>query len=194
MKTNKSFIELTQDIPHKPILEKALSCLDSLPLVAIDCGCGAGNESAFLLNRGFLVHAFDPSIEAATVCSAKFRQDEKFILSTATFEKFNFPKASLIIALLSLIFCDPESLEDVLDKIIHALPKGGVFLADLLGKEDAWLGSHPEKFIGFDKQQIQSMFSKNFDFLFFNEIKGERRLANGTSKFWHVYTLILKKI
>lgn len=31
MKINKSFIELTQDIPHKPILEKALSCLDSLP-------------------------------------------------------------------------------------------------------------------------------------------------------------------
>ena len=53
MKINKSFIELTQDIPHKPILEKALSCLDSLPLVAIDCGCGAGNESAFAKKRLF---------------------------------------------------------------------------------------------------------------------------------------------
>lgn len=61
---NEKFIQLSKELKHRPILEKALGYFPNLPLVAIDCGCGAGNESAYLLSKGFNVHAFDISIDA----------------------------------------------------------------------------------------------------------------------------------
>lgn len=63
-----SFAELTQNLPHRPILDKALSYFDDLPKIAIDCGCGAGNESAFLLQQNFIVHAFDSCPQAREIC------------------------------------------------------------------------------------------------------------------------------
>ena len=65
---NTSFAELTQNLSHRPILDKALSYFDDLAKIAIDCGCGAGNESAFLLQQNFIVHAFDPSVQARDIC------------------------------------------------------------------------------------------------------------------------------
>ncbi|HCG3503234.1 TPA: SAM-dependent methyltransferase, partial [Acinetobacter baumannii] len=55
---NEKLIQLSKELKHRPILEKALGYFPNLPLVAIDCGCGAGNESAYLLSKGFNVHAF----------------------------------------------------------------------------------------------------------------------------------------
>lgn len=67
---NEKFIQLSKELKHRPILEKALGYFRNLPLVAIDCGCGAGNESAYLLSKGFNVHAFDISIDAQKVCTS----------------------------------------------------------------------------------------------------------------------------
>ncbi|EPQ2850154.1 SAM-dependent methyltransferase, partial [Acinetobacter baumannii] len=47
---NEKLIQLSKELKHRPILEKALGYFPNLPLVAIDCGCGAGNESAYLLS------------------------------------------------------------------------------------------------------------------------------------------------
>ncbi|WP_430641637.1 hypothetical protein [Acinetobacter amyesii] len=74
----KSFAELTQNLPHRPILEKALSYFENLPKIAIDCGCGAGNESSFLLRHNFKVYAFDPSVDAKNICLIKFKDNKNF--------------------------------------------------------------------------------------------------------------------
>lgn len=151
----KSFAELTQDLPHRPILEKALSYFENLPKIAIDCGCGAGNESSFLLRHDFKVYAFDPSVEAKNICLSKFNDNKNFVFSNQAFEDYSFPKASLIIALFSLFFCSADSLENVLKKMQESLREQGILLIQLLGKEDEWVNNFSEKFIGFEQRELK---------------------------------------
>lgn len=189
----KSFAELTQGQPHRPIVEKALSHFDHLPKIAIDCGCGAGNESSFLLENDFKVYAFDPSIEAKNICLNRFKGNNNFLFSDETFEDYCFPEASLIIALFSLFFCSAHSLDHVLDKMTNSLDRQGILLIQLLGKDDAWVIDHPETFVGFEQEELQHLFNKEFDIVFIDELKGNKPLANGTLKFWNIHTLILRK-
>ncbi len=87
---NEKFIQLSKELKHRPILEKALGYFPNLPLVAIDCGCGAGNESAYLLSKGFNVHAFDISIDA-----------QKFVLSDSKMTLNLFSIMNLLKTLIS---------------------------------------------------------------------------------------------
>lgn len=188
-----SFAELTQNLPHRPILDKALSYFDDLAKIAIDCGCGAGNESAFLLQQNFIVHAFDPSVQARDICLQKFAEHNNFIFAFDRFESYEFPRASLIIALFSLFFCAPHRVDYVLEKISNALFPEGIFLLQVLGKDDTWAVQESTQFAGFGHRQLEQKFSKEFEILWMDELKGYKPLANGTLKFWHFYTLILKK-
>ena len=190
---NTSFAELTQNLPHRPILDKALSFLEGLPKIAIDCGCGAGNESGFLIEQNFIVHAFDPSTQARDICLQKFAGYDNFIFALEGFENYDFPNASLIIALLSLFFCDPHRVDCVLEKISNALFPEGIFLFQVLGKEDAWVVQNFAQFIGFEPRQLEQKFAKEFEILWIDELKAYKPLANGALKFWHLHTLILKK-
>ncbi|VCW79980.1 tRNA (cmo5U34)-methyltransferase [Acinetobacter baumannii] len=167
---NEKFIQLSRELKHRPILEKALGHFPNLPLVAIDCGCGAGNESAYLLSKGFHVHAFDISIDAQKVCAERFKDDSKFIFYHKSFEDFNFPPASLIIASSSLFFCDPSYFYSVINRIINALPEGGILVVDLLGTQDEWVIREPKKFIGFTYQDIADLFLYDFNLLFHKEM------------------------
>lgn len=188
-----SFAELTQNLPHRPILDKALSYFDDLPKIAIDCGCGAGNESAFLLQQDFIVHAFDSSPQARGICLQKLKEHARFTFTLDRFEYYQFPQASLIIALFSLFFCAPNRLDHVFEQITNALIPQGIFLFQVLGKEDAWVIRNSELFIGFECIALEQKFSTEFEILFIDEFKGDKPLANGVLKFWHLHTLILKK-
>ena len=188
-----SFAELTQNIPHHPILDKALSYFDDLPKIAIDCGCGAGNESAFLLQQDFRVHAFDSSPQAREICLQKLAEHAHFTFTLDRFERYQFPQASLIIALFSLFFCAPNRLDHVFEQIAEALVPQGIFLFQILGKEDTWVIRDSEQFIGFERIALEQKFGTEFEILFIDEFKGNKPLANGTLKYWHFYTLILRK-
>lgn len=189
---SKSCAEATKNMPHRTIVEQALQHLEHLPLVAVDCGCGcgAGNESHDLLQQGYTVHAFDPFLIAQELCIARFKNNIYYSFYAERFETFQFPKVSLIVALLSLFFCHPTHLENVLKKIKTALPSNGVFLLQLLDTEDAWVKHTPQKFKGFSKAQIIDLFISDYKIIHHQE---KRPLANGQLKDWHLHTLILKK-
>jgi len=189
------FAELTQNQPHRPILEYALQYVDStLPRVVIDCGCGAGNEAAFLLKHDYLVYAFDPSVAAQQACQHRFKNHPKFFFSNHIFEDYLFPSASIIVALFSLFFCTPSRIDHVLEKMKHALPQGGILLIQLLGQDDPWLLEQPQTMQGFDRQQIEQLFIDDYEILMNQETRTEHLNAHGKMKFWNFHTLILKKI
>lgn len=190
---NEKFIQLSRELKHRPILEKALGYFPNLPLIAIDCGSGAGNESAYLLSNGFNVYAFDISIEAQKFCAERFKDDSKFIFYHESFEDFNFPSASLIIASSSLFFCDPSYFDRVIKRIINALPEGGILVVDLLGTQDEWVIREPKKFIGFTYQDIVDLFLYDFNLLFHKKMNENLPLLNGYIKSWHLHMMILQK-
>ncbi|MCH7294894.1 class I SAM-dependent methyltransferase [Acinetobacter higginsii] len=189
------FAELTQDQPHRPILEYALQYVDSsLPRVVIDCGCGAGNEAAFLLKHDYLVYAFDPSKAAQQACQHRFKNHPKFFFSNHIFEEYSYPSASIIVALFSLFFCAPSQIDHVLAKMKHALPQGGILLIQLLGQDDPWLLKQSQTMKGFNRQQIEQLFIEDYEVLLNQETRTEHPNAYGKMKFWNFHTLILKKI
>ena len=84
-------------------------------------------------------------------------------------------------------------MDYVLEKISNALFPEGIFLLQVLGKDDPWVVQESTQFAGFGHRQLEQKFSKEFEILWMDELKGYKPLANGTLKFWHFYTLILKK-
>jgi len=95
--------------------------------VAIDCGCGAGSDIAFLRSYDFLVHAFDIEEESINQCRKRFKGDSEVLLSQATFNTFKYPNASLVVAESSLFFCPAQDFSEVWSKITDALLPEGVF-------------------------------------------------------------------
>lgn len=193
-----SFAQLTQEQPHRPILEKAVSYLNSGNnrnelLTAIDCGCGAGNESAYLLKQGFRVYAFDNDLEAVNICQNRFKYDRQLQISQTSFEKYVYPKSHLVIALYSLFFCPAKYLMQVIHSITECLNPNGLLVMNLLGHQDQWFKDRPDKFSAFTTAQILDLFQPQYNICLHEVFEGEQPLANGTHKFWHTHMLILQK-
>ena len=104
--------------------------------VAIDCGCGAGSDIAFLRSKGFIVHAFDMEQESIARCQKRFGDDKDVLLSQATSTTFEYPRASLIVADASLYFCPEDELHLAWLRITASLLPGGIFVSSFLGPED----------------------------------------------------------
>ncbi|MCF8999986.1 class I SAM-dependent methyltransferase [Acinetobacter nectaris] len=190
----KSFAEQTLYMRHRPVLEVVLGYLNNnLPKVAIDCGCGAGNEVQFLLEQGFTVYAFDQSKQAEEICRTRFKYANRFIFSNNSFHDYPFVEASLITAFFSLFFVPEKQFFDVLENIKKALPKNGILACNLLGINDAWVEESPHVFLGFNEQQLKDLFSEYFDIVYLDHLQEERPLASGLIKFWDIFTVILKK-
>lgn len=88
-----------------PHLKVALGLIDvSLPKVVIDVGCGAGRDALYLAENGFAVHAYDKS-DAAIACLEEGCTNhlyEKLFPQVCSFERFEYPRTSLVSACSSL--------------------------------------------------------------------------------------------
>lgn len=91
-------------LPHRPVTETAVSLIGDLPKIAIDCGCGIGRDSDYLLRNGFEVHAFDVEQRAIDTCYKRFEGLEGFLGAISSFADFLYPKASIVLAHSSLFF------------------------------------------------------------------------------------------
>ena len=113
--------------------------------VAIDCGCGAGSDIAFLRSKGFLVHAFDIEEESISRCRKRFINDSDVLLSNASFTSFDYPSASLVVADASLFFCPKYEFTEVWQNITNSVLPNGVFSGSFLGLEDTMAGPNYNK-------------------------------------------------
>jgi len=104
--------------------------------IAIDCGCGAGSDIAYLRKEGFIVYAFDIEKESIKTCRERFKDDENIFLSQDSFSSFDYPKSALVVADASLFFCQETEFENVWNKIYDSLTTGGIFCGSFLGPKD----------------------------------------------------------
>ena len=99
----KQYYRSTEHSEIREDLTYAVS-LTGAARVAIDCGCGAGSDIAFLRQNGFTVHAFDIEEESIRRCRKRYSSDPGVHLSVADFSGFEYPNASLVVADASLFF------------------------------------------------------------------------------------------
>lgn len=168
------------------------------PGVAIDCGCGAGADIVFLLDRGFTVHAFDVEPDAISRCHARFGGDPRVQLSLASFSTFEYPSASLVTADASLFFCPPAEFDRAWCRISTALIPGGIFSGSFLGPKDTMAQPGYRKdalwpdVLVVTEETLRPRFAA-FDVERWTEHQVSGKEADGSPHDWHIFSVVAKK-
>ena len=151
---------------------------------AIDLGCGAGNDTEFLISKGFKVTAIDSENQVRDILDRKIINKANLNVIIDDFSKIEIPRADLILANMSLFFVN-DNFDKFLKNLLERINKKGFIVANFLGKEDNW----KETKTTIEKEKLLEYF-KDFEINYYSEEKYYRNTALGKNKFWHVYTKI----
>lgn len=153
----KSYYDRVKSSRPESALRFAVSQVDrTLPRVATDCGCGAGQEIAFLVRRGFEVVAFDADEASVQMCRARFEGEDSVRVSLSTFLAFDYPGTALTVATLSLFFCPRKDFEPAWARLAASIPPGGVFCGTFLGPRDHWA----ELLVHHSEEEVLALFDR----------------------------------
>lgn len=155
--------------------------------VAIDIGCGTGNDTIFLLEKGFKVTAVDSDNQVKEIVENRCGNNESLDIVIGDFSKVKLPEADLIFANFSLFFVK-ENFDVFMKNLLEKVNKNGFFVGNFLGKEDDWIKSKTTV----EKEELLSFF-KDFKIHYFSEEKYFKDGLTKKNKFWHVYTVIAQK-
>ncbi len=157
--------------------------------VAIDLGCGTGNDTVFLLDNGFEVTAIDQEEQVKEIIKNKNLNlnEENLKVIIDDFSEIEISNSDLILANFSLFFVK-DNFDGFIEKTLKNIKLKGFFVGNFLGKEDGWNKTRTTV----EKEKLLEYF-KDFEMFYFSEEKYYKDTANGKSKFWHVYTVIAQK-
>ncbi|MNJ28282.1 tellurite resistance protein TehB [compost metagenome] len=158
---------------------------------AVDVGCGAGRDTRYLLEQGFVVHAFDQDANALAHLQ-DLNEHPRLTVQQSRFEDFDYPQADLISACSSLFFCPPQAFEQSWCKIVSALRPGGVFCGHFMGPEDSWAQLERGDLSIHSAEQVKQLFSE-FDVLDWHEHNQPGQTLLGRSKHWHTWSVLARK-
>jgi len=193
-----AYYDATVDRDVRADLQRAVELVGE-PKIAIDCGCGAGSDIAYLLANGFVVHAFDIELASISRCRERFGDNHRALLSQASFSSFSYPLASLIVADASFFFCPENEFSTVWEKINTSLMPSGFFVGSFLGPNDTMAGSGfkreafwPDVLVFTEVQLRQTLVGVEIVKWTEHDMDGET--AQGECHHWHIFSVIAKKI
>ncbi len=154
---------------------------------AVDLGCGSGNDTAFLLEKGFEVTAIDQEEQVREIIENRVLNKEKLNVIIDDFSKIEISNIDLLLANYSLFFVK-DNFGKFVEKVLNSINSKGFFIGNFLGKEDTWNNIKSTV----EKEEMLDYF-KNYNILYFSEEKYYKDTATGKPKFWHVYNIIAQK-
>ena len=157
--------------------------------IAIDLGCGTGNDTEFLISKGFKVTAVDNNEQVKEIIGSRNLDIDNLKIIIDDFSKIDLPKTDLVNANFSMHFVKENFNEFIVNLLQNVINPKGVFIGNFLGKEDEW----KETFITVEKERLLEYF-KGYNILYFSEEKYYQDTARKKNKYWHVYTIIAQKI
>lgn len=156
---------------------------------ALDLGCGAGNDTEFLISKGFKVTAVDCEENVRDILKSRNINSSDLNIVIDDFSKTELPKVDLVVANFSLFFIN-DNLQEFMRRILKDnINSEGFFVGNFLGKEDDW----SKKRTTVNKEELLEYF-KDYDIMYFSEEKYYRDGAiSDRNKFWHIYTVIARR-
>jgi tellurite methyltransferase len=155
---------------------------------AVDLGCGAGNETVYMLKEGINVTAVDKQLNSKFILNRINKEETrrvKFI--EEDFQNLDIPSAQLVTAFFSIPFCNPDKFDNLWNRIYNSLETNGYFVGQLFGNRDAW---KENKYINtFTIKQIKE-YLKRYKIITLDEVEYIRKSDN---KKWHYYNIIAQK-
>ncbi|MFA6095745.1 MAG: class I SAM-dependent methyltransferase [Candidatus Paceibacterota bacterium] len=185
------YIEQAKDAPPRPLLVEAVGYVDDKG-EALDLGAGALNDSRHLLSIGFKrVTAVD--MDEASKEKAKTFSFAGFTFVHSTYAEFKFPKEryDLVNAQYALPFNPPDTFNEVFEKIIGSMKKGGVFTGQFFGDRDSWNVRDGKKTFH-TIEEAKRLLSK-MNIVEFREDEGDQANGHGIPAHWHVFHFIVIK-
>lgn len=173
------------------ILKLALDNHIIAKCVAYDMGCGAGDDTKYLLDNGFKVIAVDKEPSAIEFIKTTIKENINLTLQVNSFEKLSLARSGLIFGRASFPFCNPRYFNKFWNKLRLSLKKDGILCGTLFGDQDTWATNNEMTFIS---HRDWEKLLKDFDILYFDEQAFDGVTALGSKKHWHIYYFILKKI
>ena len=185
---NEYYKKIQGRAPRQLLLDVLEKYPTGKSLHAIDLGCGDGTETAFLLTRGWYVHAVDGAEAGIKRLIEKIPQEARVRLQTqvAKFEKVTLPQTDLIHASYSIPFCHPDHFPALWGKIKNALNSGGRFAGQLFGVRDSWANEPDMTF--HTEEQVFAMLD-GLEIEYFHEEDADGQAASGP-KHWHLFTVM----
>jgi len=166
--------------------------IETLPYVkgigkAIDIGGGALRDTKFLLQKGFDVTVLD--ISPLLIKEAAGIKSDHLHLIVSSFEDFQFPVEEYILAsaMYSLPHCAPEHFARVITNIKASLKKGGIFCGQMFGEYDQWSKTIQMTYLSAEKAKE---YLNDMEIITFRE----EETIEGTTKHWHIFNFIVRKV
>lgn len=162
------------------------------PGKAIELGCGAGNETVYLIKNDWQVLAIDrEDVEQRIAKRLNTNEKEKFKFKKENFENIKLEKTNAIIANNSLPFCQKTKFQELWNKIKESILEGGYFVGNFFGINDSWKPLRTEM-VFLTKEQVINLFT-DFEIIKLKEIEKDAVTGLGKMKHWHIFVVIAKK-
>ena len=162
------------------------------PGKAIELGCGAGNDSVYLIKNNWNILAIDrEDVEERIAKRLNNEELEKFRFQKQNFESLELEKSNLIVANYCLPFCNKDKFKELWDKIENSILDKGYFVGNFFGLNDGWKVHKPEMLF-LSREQVMELF-KDFEIILFKEIEKEELTGLEKMKHWHIFDVIAKK-
>ena len=102
--------------------------------IAIDLGAGTGNDTKFLIEKGFKVTCIDKEEKSKEIITEKIEDKSNLEFIIGNFEDIKLHKADLIYSCFSLHFFILYKIDNVMEEITTNIIKGGYFVREFLRK------------------------------------------------------------
>jgi trans-aconitate methyltransferase len=185
------FYGFTKESPPWPLLMRA-AALAPRHGQALDLGAGAGRDTRYLLEQGFIVTAVDADPNAAAHLAA-LPQDHLRIVQSS-FEGFEFAAATydLISAQFALPFVARDRFFEVFARLKAALAPAGVFAGQCFGMRDQWnVPGHAMTFL--TRGEVEGLLS-GLDIIALDEEDADGQTADGSPKHWHAFHILARRL
>ncbi len=188
----REYYKKTLSHSHLKRTEFAIRLNESFSKVAIDCGCGMGNDIEYLERQNYHVFGFDINPDSISICRSRFCSKPNVKLFESSFEFFEYPKAGVVIANSSLFFADSGQFGATWERIDASIEVGGVFAGDFMGTKDSWAYNYHRPTSPLSAKQVKELFD-NFEIVRFVERDEKAETSLGKLKHWHTYSVVAIK-
>lgn len=132
----EEYYDKTESEKPRKNMEYFINEIKCNPGNATELGCGAGNDTIFLIKNNWNVLAIDrENVETRIARRLKKEDVQRFSFQKQNFEKIDLKETNLIVANFSLPFCERENFKNLWNKIERSILPNRIFYRKLFWRE-----------------------------------------------------------